>query len=75
MEPQLSQVIEVEKISWGPIETNIEPHLQEDESIAGPVEEITGIQVDPDEPSRVVKIDKGLKNELAQQFSEFLSLN
>ena len=37
--------------------------------------EIIEIQVDPNEPSRVVKIGKELKKELAQQFAEFLSLN
>ena len=67
--------MEVEKTSQGSMETNIEPRLQEDETIVGPMEELTGIQVDPNEPSRVVKICKGLKKELAQQFAEFLSLN
>ena len=50
--------MEVEKTSWGPMETNIDPSLQEDELIVEPVEELTKIQVDPNEPSRVVKIDK-----------------
>ena len=54
--------MEVEKISQGIIETNID--LQEDESTAGPVEKLTKIQVDPNESSHVVKIGKGLKNEL-----------
>ena len=31
--------------------------------------------MDPNEPSRIVKINKGLKKELTQQFVEFLSLN
>ena len=57
------------------METNIDPRLQEDESIAGPMEELIEIQVDPNEPSRVVKIGNGLKKELAQQLAEFLSLN
>ena len=57
------------------METNIDPYLQEDESIMGSVEELTEIQVDPNEPSRVVKIEKRLKKELAQQLAEFLSLN
>ena len=57
------------------METNVDPYLQKDESTAGPVKELTEIQVDPNEPSRVVKIDKGLKTELAQQFADFLSLN
>ena len=57
------------------METNIDPYLQEDKSIAGPMEELTEIQVDPNKPSRVVKIGKGLTKELAQQFTEFLSLN
>ena len=47
------------------METNIDPRLQEDESIAGPMEELTEIQVEPNESSRVVKIDKGLKKVLA----------
>ena len=67
--------MEVEKISWGPKETNIDPLLQEDESTVGLVEELTKIQVDPNEPSHVIEIGKGLKDELAQQFTEFLSLN
>ena len=75
MEPELPQAIEVKKVSRGSMETNIDLRLQEDESIMGPVEELTEIQVDPHEPSRVVKIGKGLKKELAQQFAEFSSLN
>ena len=31
--------------------------------------------MDPNEPSRVIKIDKRLNKELEQQFTEFLSLN
>ena len=31
--------------------------------------------MDPNEPSLVVKIGKGLNEELAQQFTEFLTLN
>ena len=57
------------------METNIDPCLQEDESTVGPVEELTEIQVDPNELSCVVKIDKGLKGERAQQLAEFLTLN
>ena len=67
--------MEVETTSRGSIETNINPRLQEDESPTGPMEELTEIHVDPNEPSRVVKIGKGLKKELAQQFTEFLFLN
>ena len=66
MEPELTQAMEVEKTSQGLMETNINPRLQEDESTAGLVEELTEIKVDSNEPSRVVKIDKRLKNELAQ---------
>ena len=75
MEPELPQVMEVEKTSRGPMETNIDPRLQEDEPTAVPVEELIEIQVDPNELSRVVKINKGLKNELVRQVAEFLSLN
>ena len=63
---ELPQSIEVEKISRGSTETNINPRLQEDESIACLVEKLTKIQVDSNEPSRVVKIDERLKKELAQ---------
>ena len=47
------------------METNIDPRLQEDESTTGPVEELVNIQVDPNKPSRVIKICKGLNKELA----------
>ena len=43
MAPELSQAMKVEKTSRRPMETNIDPHLQEDESTAGPVEELTEI--------------------------------
>ena len=48
------------------METNIDLRLQEDESTVVAVEKQTEIQVDPNEPSRFVKIGKGLKKELAQ---------
>ena len=41
----------VERISNGPMETNIDPRLQEEESTAGPIEELVEIQVDLNEPS------------------------
>ena len=43
MGPELPQAIEVKKISQGLMETNIDPRIQEDESTAGPVEELTEI--------------------------------
>ena len=52
------------------METNIDPCLQEDESTAGTIEELTEIQVDSNKSSRIVKIDKGFKKELAQQLVE-----
>ena len=53
------------------METNIHPHLHEDESTTGPVEELVDVQVDPNEPSGVIKLNK----ELAQQLTEFLCHN
>ena len=67
--------MEVKKISRGLIETHIGPCLQKDESTVGHMEELTEIQVEPNEPSHVAKINKRLKKELAQQVAEFLSLN
>ena len=67
--------MEVEKISKGPMETNIDPRLQEDESTTGPIKELIEVQVDPSEPIRVIKIGKGLKRELTQQLTEFLCQN
>ena len=68
-------MVEEEKTSKGPIEINIDLCLQEDESTAGPVEELVNVQVDPNEPSRVIKIGKGMNKELAQQLMEFLRHN
>ena len=47
------------------METNIDPHLQEEESTAGLIKGLIEDQVDPNEPNRVVKISKGLKSEMA----------
>ena len=74
-EAKLPQAMEVERISRWPMETNIDPCLQEDESTVWPIKELTEIQVDPNEPGRVVKIGKGLKRELKHQFAEFLFIN
>ena len=40
-------MMEVEKMSKVPMETNIDPRLQEDESTAGPIKELVDIQMDP----------------------------
>ena len=66
MAPKLPQGMVVEKTSRGSMESNIDPHLQEDESTVGPVEELTKIHINPNKPSRVVKIGKRLKKELTQ---------
>ena len=47
------------------METNIDPYLLEEESTAGPIEELVEIPMDLMEPSQVVKVDKGLSDELA----------
>ena len=75
MGPALPQAMELEKISRGLMEVNIDPCLQEDESTTGPIQELIDIQEDANEPSRVIKIGKGIKKELAQQFTKFLSRN
>ena len=48
---------------WGPIEI-FDPHLQENNSTIWPIEELVEIQVDPKEPSRVVKVGKCVGNKL-----------
>ena len=47
------------------MEKNIDLHLQKEESIAGPTKELIEVQVEPNELSRVFKIDKGLGSEVA----------
>ena len=44
------------------MEMNIDPCLEEEELVAGPIEELVEIQVDSKEPSWVVKIGKGLNS-------------
>ena len=53
--------MEVGKTSTRPMETDIDPHLQEDESTTGLIEELIEVQVDLGEPSCVVKIVKSCK--------------
>ena len=52
--------MEVEKTSTGPMKTYIDPRVQEYESTIRPIKELIKVQVDPNEPSRVVKIGKRL---------------
>ena len=68
-------MMEVGIPSVGPIETNIDPRLQEKESTTRPIEELVEVQVDPREPSKVVKIGKCLSSKLAEQLVEFLKKN
>ena len=58
-------------MSKGLMDTNIDLYLQKEESTTRPVEELVDIQVDPNEPSCVIKIGKGLSKELAQLLTEF----
>ena len=60
---KLPQVLDVEKVSKGTIETNIDPYFQEEESMARPIEELIKVQMDPNTPSQVVKISKRLRSE------------
>ena len=59
---RLPQVLEEEKTNNGPMEKNIDPCLQEEESTAGLID----IQVDPSEPSQLIRIGKELKSKLTQ---------
>ena len=74
-ERKIPRMIEVEKVSKGPMEINIDPRLQGEESTAGPIEELVEIQVNPKEPSRVVKVDKCLSSKRAQKLMDFLREN
>ena len=47
------------------METNLDPRLQEEESTVGPIKKLIEVQVDPNETSRVIKINKGLGSKLA----------
>ena len=55
-EKRLLQIIEVGASSTGPMETNIDPCLQDDESIAGLVKELVEVLLDLSEPSHVLRI-------------------
>ena len=68
-------MMQVGQPNVGPMETNIDPHLQEEDSTTRPIEELFEIQVDPKEPSRVAKIGKCLGTELTEQLAEFLKKN
>ena len=72
---ELPWMMNVEKVSKGPMETNIDTCLHEEESTAGPIEELVEIQMDSKEPSRVVKVRKCLSSELAQKLTYFLRVN
>lgn len=47
-----AQMMAIEAMpSTGPMENNIDPHLQEDELIVGPIEELGEVLVDANEPT------------------------
>ena len=51
-------MMEVENVSEGLIETNIDPHVQVEESTTGKIEELVEIQVNLKEPSRGWQMSK-----------------
>ena len=57
------------------METNSDPCLQKQESTIGLIKELVEIQVDPKEPSRVVRICKCLSSELVKKLAKFLCKN
>lgn len=59
----------------GPMETNIDPPVQEEEPLAGSVVELLEIHVGLNERSHVLKIGKNLENELVEQLTNFLKQN
>ena len=67
--------MDIGRPSVGPMETNIDPCWQEEDSTTWPIKELLEIQVDPKEPSRVLKIGKCLGSELMEQVAEFLKKN
>ena len=68
-------MMEVGRPSVGPMETNIDPRLQEEDSTTGSTEELVKTQVDPKEPSRVVKVGKCLGRELTGKLTKFWRKN
>ena len=68
-------MMNVEKVSKGPMETNIDPRLPEEESTTGPIKELVDIQMDSIESSWVVEVGKGLNGDLAQKLTDFLREN
>ena len=59
-EKRLPQMMEVRVQNIGPMETNIDSCLQEDEPATGPIEELVEVQVDTSGIKRVVKIGENL---------------
>ena len=68
-------MMEVKKVCNGPMETNIDPHLQEEKSTDGSIEELVEIQMNPKEQSQVVKVGKCLSRDLTQKLTDFLCEN
>ena len=68
-------MMKVGRPSIGPMETNVDPYLQEEKSTMGPVGELVEVQIDPKDPSKIVKICKCPSSELAEQLVEFLNEN
>lgn len=68
-------MMEVGASSVGPMKTNIDPRLQVDEPVAGLVEELIEVPVDPSESSHMLKIGKNLYGKLTNQLVSFLKNN
>ncbi|XP_022861553.1 uncharacterized protein LOC111381936 [Olea europaea var. sylvestris] len=69
------EMIDVPPISKILVIDEIDPHIIEHEPQASPIEELESFSVDPRDPSKLLKVGKGLSNSLKEKIKDFLSRN
>ena len=68
-------VVDQRPPSEGPLDDTLDPRLIDEEGTTGPIEDLVNLSVDDKEPSKVLKIEKNLPDEIRKAISVFLRQN
>ena len=73
--PRQFYVVDQLPPSEGPLDNTIDPRSTDEEGTTRPIEDLVDLPVDDKEPSKVLKIEKNLSDEIRKVISEFLRQN
>ena len=68
-------VVDQRPPSKGPLNNTIDPRSPDEEATTGPIKDLVDLSMDDKEPTKVLKLEKNLSDELREAISTFLKKN